>query len=197
MDTLYYVTGNESKFDQAKAFFSPRGIGLVQANLDTYEIQGSDALSIAQSKARQAWDQLHEPLFINDACWIIPALGGFPGPYMKYINQWFQPEDFLNLMRGKADRTIILRDVIVYADANGAQTFTNDHKGTILEAVFPGEYRNPSDVVVSLSASGRSLAQELAAGSSFLEGEDTVWKSFLSWLKDPDRYNTKRNPYAE
>lgn len=184
MNELRYVTGNQSKFDNAQNFFTPHGVKLIQAKLDTYEIQGADALLIAQSKAQQAWEQLHEPLFVNDACWIIPALNGFPGPYMKYVNQWFKPEDFINLMRGKSDRTIILRDTIVYADGNGAQTFTNDHKGEILDSAFPGEYRNPSDVVVSLSASGKSLVEELAAGSFFLEGEDAVWENFLSWLKD-------------
>lgn len=183
MKALHYVTGNQSKFDNAQTFFIPHGITLMQTELDTYEIQGSDAMVIAQSKAQQAWEQIHEPLFINDACWIIPALNGFPGPYMKYINGWFTPSDFINLMQDKSDRTIILRDAIVYVDENGPQVFTNDHKGTILESVFPGKYRNPSDVVVSLSSSGKSLAEELANHSFFLEGEDIVWNNFIAWLQ--------------
>lgn len=183
METLYYVTGNESKFENAQSFFAGSGMTLVQKKIDIYEIQGSDALAIAQSKAKQAWDNFHEPLFINDAYWLIPALGGFPGPYMKYINSWFEPEDFINLMQGKSDWTIILRDTIIYMDENGPQVFTNDHKGRILESVFPGEHRKPSDAVISLSVSGKSLAEELADKSFFLEGEDVIWKNFMDWLK--------------
>lgn len=188
METLHYVTGNESKFKNAQAFFADSGITLAQTKLDTYEIQGADALAIAQSKAKQAWEQLHKPLFINDACWLIPALGDFPGPYMKYINGWFKPEDFINLMQGKDDRTIILRDTIIYMDENGPRIFTNDHKGRILESVFPGEYRNPSDVVISLSASGKPLAEELADRSFFLEGEDVIWNNFIDWLKTEKKH---------
>ncbi|MCX6737034.1 MAG: hypothetical protein NTW73_03065 [Candidatus Parcubacteria bacterium] len=179
---LHYITENQSKFVNAQTFFTPHGITLIQTKLDTYEIQNSDFIVIAQSKVKQAWEQLKEPLFINDACWIIPSLNGFPGPYMKYINKWFTPQDFINLMRGKTDRTIILRDTIVYIDEQGSQTFTNNHHGIILENIYPGEYKNPSDVVVSLSKSGKSLAEELANKNFFLEGEDIVWNNFIDWL---------------
>ena len=183
MKTLHYITGNQSKFNNAQAFFTPKKITLTQTKLDTYEIQGSDAITIAEFKVRQAWEQLREPLFINDACWIIPALNGFPGPYMKYINSWFSPRDFINLMQDKADRTIILRDTIVYIDEQGSQVFTNDHKGIILKLIYHGEYKNPSDAVISLSKSGKSLAEEVVNKSFFLEGEDIIWNKFISWLQ--------------
>ncbi|MFA5743006.1 MAG: non-canonical purine NTP pyrophosphatase [Candidatus Paceibacterota bacterium] len=183
MKKLHYITGNRSKFANAQAFFAPYGIVLVQTKLDVYEIQGSDAVAIARSKAEQAWEQLREPLFINDACWIVPALDGFPGPYMKYINGWFAPQDFINLMQNKKDRTIILRDTIAYIDEQGSQVFTNDHRGTILERVYSGGCKNPSDAVISLSKSGRSLAEEMAGKNFFLEGEDVVWNNFIGWLQ--------------
>lgn len=182
-ETLHYITGNQSKFDNAQAFFKPYGITLTKTKLDIFEIQDSDENAIAQSKAEQAWKQLHEPLFVNDACWIIPTLNGFPGPYMKYINQWFTPQDFINLMKDKSDRSIILRDTIVYVDQHGSQLFTNDHRGTVLESAYLGEYKRPSDTVISLSKSGLSLAEEIASKSYFLEGEDVVWKEFVTWLQ--------------
>jgi len=183
METLHYITGNQSKFNNAQAFFTPRGITLVQKKLDIYEIQELDTIAIAKSKARQAWEQLKKPLFINDACWIIPALNGFPGPYMKYINTWFTPQDFINLMKDKTNRTIILRDTIIYIDERGSEIFTNDHIGTVLKSSYIGKYKNPSDAVISLSKSGKSLAEEIADRSFFLEGEDVVWNKFINWLQ--------------
>lgn len=182
MKTLHYITGNQSKFNNAQILFESKKINLTQIKLDIYEIQSSDPFLIAKSKAQQAWEQLRKPLFINDTFWIIPALKGFPGPYMKYINIWFTPQDFINLMRNKTNRTIILRDTIVYIDKRESKIFTNDHTGTILETVYSGEYKNPSDAVISLSKSGKSLAEEVANKSFFLKEENIAWNEFIKWL---------------
>jgi len=180
---LHYVTGNENKFANAKSFFDYYSIELIQSPLSIYEIQSNDSLEIAQSKINQAWEQLQEPLFINDACWIIPALNGFPGPYMKYINNWFNPQDFIDLMQGKTDRTIILRDTLIYKDSNSLQVFTNDHKGEILTEIYDGKFKAPSDAVVSLSSNKKSIAEETTNKNFFSKGEDKIWIDFVNWLK--------------
>lgn len=180
---ISYVTGNKNKYENAKNFLTQYNVEVEQQSLSVPEIQGSDSVEIAISKAKEAWRQLGTPLFINDASWIIPALKGFPGPYMKYVNQWFEPNDFINLMTGKEDRTIILKDVIVYIDESGHTIFTNEHFGKILEHAELESYRHPSDAVISLSQSGASIGQEVSKGTFFIEGEDKVWKEFAAWLE--------------
>ncbi len=180
---ISYVTGNKNKYENARKFFEQYNINVIQQSLSIPEIQGSDSIEIAIKKAEEAWKQLDRPLFINDATWIIPALKGFPGPYMKYINQWFEPIDFVHLMQGKSDRSIILKDVIVYFDDRGPTVFTNEHSGTVLESVAPGAYRNPSDAVISLSKTGTSVLEETTKGMFFIEDEDKVWKEFATWLE--------------
>lgn len=180
---ITYVTGNKNKYENTKKFFKQYDIDVDQQPLSIPEVQGSDSIEIATKKAEEAWRQLKQPLFINDASWIIPALKGFPGPYMKYINQWFDPIDFIHLMEGKEDRTIILKDVIVYIDEIGLTVFTNEHKGTILKSVTSGTYRHPSDTVISLSKTGNSILEETANGTFFIEDEDRVWKDFAFWIQ--------------
>jgi inosine/xanthosine triphosphate pyrophosphatase family protein len=102
---INYITENNHKFETVGSFFEKQGIEISQKVLPIYEIQSNDGIEIAISKAKQAWEIIKEPLFVNDAFWIIPSLKGFPGPYMKYINDWFEPDDFLKLMNGKNDRT--------------------------------------------------------------------------------------------
>jgi XTP/dITP diphosphohydrolase len=177
---INYITGNQSKLDNAITFFAGSCVEVIGVNLDTFEIQDEDAVKIAVSKAEQAFLLIGRPLFVNDASWIIPELGGFPGPYMKYVNGWFKPEHFIALMTGAKDRSIILRDIIVYIDDNGTKVFTHDHPGKVLEEVYPGEYRSPSDAVVSLSKDGRSLLEIKEVG--FLEGENVVWRELRDWL---------------
>lgn len=180
---ITYVTGNKNKYENARKFFEQYNIDVDQQPLSIPEVQGSDSIEIATKKAEEAWRQINQPLFINDASWIIPALKGFPGPYMKYINQWFDPIDFIHLMEGKEDRTIILKDVIVYIDATGPTVFTNEHKGKMLKNVASGVYRHPSDAVISLSKTGNSILEETTSGTFFIEDEDKVWKDFAFWLQ--------------
>ena len=179
--TIYYITENKHKFETVRSFFEEQGTEISQKVLPIYEIQSNNGVEIAISKAKQAWDIIKEPLFVNDAFWIIPSLKGFPGPYMKYINDWFEPDDFLKLMNGKADRTIILRDTIVYIDENGQNVFTNDYHGEILENKYEGNYKYPLDAVVSLLRNKKSIAEENGVQKFSTEGS---WADFAAWLKD-------------
>jgi non-canonical purine NTP pyrophosphatase (RdgB/HAM1 family) len=182
--SLIYVTGNQLKFSGAETFFKEHAIELIQQKLDTYEIQGFDSTEITVSKALQAWDILKKPLFVNDTSWDIPALGGFPGPYMKYVNDWFSAQDFLNLMQDKPDRSIVMRDTIVYIDEHGSQIFTHDITGAILETAYKGSCLHPSDTVICLTDDGKSLAEIYSTEERFLlSGEEVVWEKFASWLK--------------
>lgn len=181
--SISYVTGNVGKFENAQKFFAPHDIEITQLALKVQEIQSGDALEIAIAKAESAFAIAKQPLFVNDATWLIPALKGFPGPFMKYINQWFEPIDFIHLLEGKEDRRIILRDSIIYIDENGHTVFTHDHEGYVLKEAARFEYKNPSDVVISLSKDYTSIAEEKERGNFFIEDEDLVWKKFVEWLK--------------
>lgn len=179
---ISYVTGNPGKFENAQKFFTDYNIEVEQLTSKIEEIQSGDSLEIAIDKAKKAFDLENKPLFVNDATWIIPALKGFPGPFMKYINQWFEPVDFIHLMQDKEDRRIILRDSIVYISEEGHKIFIHDHEGWMLDEVASYEYTHPTDVVISLSKNKKSIAEEKANGNFFIEDEDRVWKDFAQWL---------------
>jgi len=51
---------------------------------------------------------------------------------MKSINDWFTPEDWLRLTSDLTDRTIILRQIVVYQDKHGQQLFSVDIPGMLL-----------------------------------------------------------------
>lgn len=66
--------------------------------------------------AEQAFKILGEPLIVNDAEWNIPALNGFPGPYVRYINEWLSPDDFIVLMSRHEDKKVFYKEVITHID---------------------------------------------------------------------------------
>lgn len=178
MKKLWYVTGNSNKFKSAQEYLKTQGIEIGQKSIDIDEIQAETIEEVAIDKAKKAFEYLKEPLFVNDSGWIIPALNGFPGPYMKYINDWLSPEDFIHLMQGKGDRASILKQVVVYVDGKTQQVFERDNEGTILN--HPGKVSGrSSDMVVSFE-DGISFAEQKEKGASLKE---EVWEDFANWYK--------------
>lgn len=181
MKQIVYITGNTSKYANAQEFLKKYDVEVSQQKLSLDEIQSDDAIVIAVRKAKDAFKELGRPLFVNDASWLIPSLNGFPGAYMRYLVEWFTQEDLLTLMKPKEDRTIILRDTIVYIDENGERVFTKDTVGKILESP-QGEPRGPFVTqIISLRADGKSIAEDATVG--FGEQEAALWEEFGEWLK--------------
>lgn len=115
-DCLIYVTGNAEKFHIAELVFASSRHRLVQQSLATPELQSTNVREIAEHSARWAALALPQPFFLTDAAFQITALGGFPGPFVKYINQWFSAEDYLRLMVGKDDRRVVIEDCLAYSE---------------------------------------------------------------------------------
>ena len=108
MKTITFITGNPYKLEEAKSVLKGYGIIVepLQTNID--EIQHHDPLKITEAKVKSAYEKAGRPVVVNDSSWEIPALGGFPGGYMKDVANWFTAEDFLALMKDKNDRRIYI-----------------------------------------------------------------------------------------
>lgn len=178
---LYYVTGNKNKINTAKLYLKEFGIEIEGRKLDLAEEQSDSVEKVALSKATQAFEILKSPLIVSDAGWFIESLRGFPGLFMKYINQWLKSEDFLKLMRGKTDRTIMLKEGLCFIDKNGSKVFMQEVKGKILEKPYGSGL--PSDQIISLSNSGMSIAEAREKGIKSAD-DQPVWREFAKWYKN-------------
>lgn len=177
---LYYITGNINKVQTAKLYLKQFQIEIESKKLDLIEEQSDSVEEVAISKAAQAFEILKSPLIVTDAGWFIQALNGFPGLFMKYVNQWFTSEDFLKLIEGKTDRTIILKEGVCYIDKDGSKVFTQEIVGKILDK--PYGIGLPSDQVISLSSTGMSIAEARVKGIKSAD-DQPVWKEFAEWYK--------------
>lgn len=188
MRRLIFVTGNAIKMAEASAAFTLYGVALEQREIDIDEIQHHDPLKITEAKVRTAYNILRRPLIVNDGSWSIPALNGFPGGYMKDINRWFTPEDFLNLMASKSDRSIILEDVTAYFDGVEYYTIQKRYTGTFVQDVRGIEHTLglPMRAVVAMDGDGgRTISQVFADRQDGEVPEDidkyTHWKEMAEW----------------
>lgn len=178
---INYVTGNKTKIDYANQKLNKFGIEVVQVILDIGEIQSHDKLGVARHKAKQAFELTKQPLFVTDTFWEIPALNGFPGAFMKYVNEWFVAKDFLNLMTDKSDRRIFCHDSIVFIDEKGVKTFEDTNIGEFAEEIYlDGEELNSVDNLVKFE--GKYLKEHHKEKWGSLK-ENKNWNEFAEFLK--------------
>jgi XTP/dITP diphosphohydrolase len=112
--TLLYLTGNRFKFEVAQHAMAGTGIQLEQNRLTLPEIQSNSVQEIAEFSARWAAAHVDRPFVVTDSAFFIDALNGFPGAFIKFINQWFSTEDLLRLMHDKPYRHVTVYDCLVY-----------------------------------------------------------------------------------
>ncbi len=179
--TLLCATTNAEKFALGQAAFAGHGITLEQVLVDIDEIQGEDADMILHDKAKKAFAAIGKPVLVTDDSWSVPALGGFPGPYMKSMNHWFTPEDFMALMHDKADRTVYLEQHIAYIDADEIVTFSKRIKGVFVAE--PRGYTGPPIMrVVELEGDGMTIAELYDKGSIQGHGmQPDAWNDAADW----------------
>ncbi len=180
--TLYYITSNDRKVAVAQKFLSKFGFKVEKKTAEVIEIQSENIEQIAVYKAQMAYKQLKHPLFVNDAGWYIPAYNGFPGPFMKYVGEWFTAEDFLHLMSNKEDRRIQFKEYICFIDENGYKTFIQKKEGQFITEKRGKKAYQPLDQVVTLSPTGKTIAECWDEGISSA-GHYTMWEDIAEWLR--------------
>jgi len=129
---LVQITGNAYKHAVAKKALADLDIELTMNDMDTPEIQSVKVEEVAEYSAIWAAKKVGSPIFLSDVSYEIPALGGFPGPFIKFINGWLTAEQILSMMKYECDRTIIIKDCLAYATPDGnVKTFTNEFPGQL------------------------------------------------------------------
>ncbi|XP_030882836.1 inosine triphosphate pyrophosphatase isoform X2 [Leptonychotes weddellii] len=77
---------------------------LVAQKIDLPEYQGEpDEISI--QKCREAARQVRGPVLVEDTCLCFNALGGLPGPYIKWFLDKLKPEGLYQLLAGFEDKS--------------------------------------------------------------------------------------------
>ena len=177
---ILYVTGNAEKFRQAQTTCQEFDIQLEQDRMEAVEIQAESGAPIALDKATKAFVHFQKPVVISDDSWSIPALKGFPGPYMSWVNDWFTIEDWLNLTRPLKDRRIILTQFVVYQDADTQKIFYKTLEGVLLTEPR-GKTVYPHSLLVSFDGGKTTNAEFHARGESATAHLPNVWRDFAEW----------------
>ena len=126
--TWVFVTGNANKHREAEAIL---GRPLERIELELPEIQAATTRDVALTKAKAAFALLSRPVIVEDAGFELTALGGFPGPFIKYWEQLGGLVTICKTADGLVDRGAVAVCVLGLCDASGARVVEGRIRGTI------------------------------------------------------------------
>lgn len=177
--SLVFATGNVRKIAEATNVLSRYHITLTPQAFEIDEIQHHDPAEITKAKARAAYAAAGMPVVVSDTSWDIPALGGFPGGYMKDVAAWWQPDDWMNVIKAH-DRTITCLEHVAYYDGATLMHFEAQYPGVFVDTPAGG-YGNSIEKVVCLYG-GKTLAEMHDEQGIASAGEELAhWHQFGQW----------------
>ena len=130
--TLWFVTQNLHKYEEARRTLDPFGIRIRKLAHPKTEIQSADLDHIARVAAEEAAEKYNRSVVVEDSGLFVKALNGFPGPYSSYVHETIGVEGLLRLMRQKLHREAYFQASLAVASPRGtSREFSGRAYGTI------------------------------------------------------------------
>ena len=187
---IHFITSNHQKFASLQKLLQPLGIDLHQLDYDFDEGRGLDIQQIAKSKltqAKKAFPGKH--LIVDDRGFFIPALNGFPGPFVKLLLDSFSYPGIIKLMQGETDRRALFSFAVGYFDGAKDHIFVANEEGFITDEPRGDNLHGWTELLYIYghpSFPGRSLA----------ELNDEEWKEYLAAIEAVDGFAMVRDYLA-
>ena len=109
---ITFITGNQKKADYLARYL---GLPVSHVKLDLDELQSMDLKEIVGHKVRQAYEKIKTPVIVEDVSLEFEALGGLPGPFIKFFIERLSFESICSMLNDK-NRKATARCVFGYYD---------------------------------------------------------------------------------
>lgn len=174
---LRFVTSNPGKVREAREYL-PAPVERVA--YDYPEIQSEDLGAIAAAGARDAFEEVGEPVFVDDAGLFIDAFDGFPGPYSSYVEDRLGIERVRALASREDDDAASFRAVVAYADDDTVETFEGAVPGRIVAPRGDGGFGY--DPI--FEHRGRTFAEMSTEEKNAVSHRGQALSKFADWLAE-------------
>ncbi|XP_070276103.1 inosine triphosphate pyrophosphatase isoform X2 [Myotis yumanensis] len=162
---LVFVTGNAKKLEEVIQILGDKfPCTLVAKKIDLPEYQGEpDEISI--QKCQEAARQVQGPVLVEDTCLCFNALGGLPGPYIKWFLEKLKPEGLHQLLAGFEDKSAYALCTFAFSTGNASEP-VRLFRGRTSVRTHASHHLAKLDMPVPLSSGRAGLWYLEAAGTS-------------------------------
>lgn len=184
---VFFATGNINKFNEARTILSPYGISVGMLRMKGEEIQSDNLEEIAKTSARNAYDRIKFPVFVEDAGLFIDALNGFPGPYAAYVYKTIHNCGILKLLEKIVDRHAKFQSVIAFSDNTLCEPkcFWGESEGEITQTERNPQGKTPFgfDPIFQPIGSNKSFAEMTILEKNGFSHRARAIQKFAEWYK--------------
>lgn len=126
---LYFITGNENKFEEVKAILP----NVLRLDIDLPEIQDIDPKEIVKAKLLEALKHQSGGFIIEDTSFYLDCLNGLPGPLIKWFLKTIGNEGLFRMAESFNNYNAEAKTIIGYAeDPQNIHYFEGSIKGKIV-----------------------------------------------------------------
>ncbi len=178
----YFVTSNIQKFQEARDILSEYQLATAKLRLEAVEIQDDNLINIAKYSVQDAVKNCGLPVFVEDAGFFVEALGGFPGPYSKYVYNTVGLTGVLKLMKNIKKRNAYFMSVVAFSCPDEQPTyFVGEVKGniTLEERGTSGFGYDP--IFIPSEGNGKTFAEMTITEKNRLSHRGKALRKFALW----------------
>src|SRR5712691_2069914 len=130
--TLWFVTQNRHKYQEARRTLDPFGIKIRMLASPKTEIQSTRLGEIARFAAEEAARKHNRRVLVEDSGLFVRVLNGFPGPFSSYVHDTIGVGGLLHLMSRQTRREAYFQASLALASPReSSQEFLGKVDGTI------------------------------------------------------------------
>lgn len=188
---IYFVTSNAKKFISLQKMLVPVEVDLQRLEYDFDEGRDLDIRKITEAKLTQAKHAFPgKRLVVDDRGFFIPALGGFPGSFVKLLLDSFSYKGLIKLMAGETDRRAIFSFGLGYFDGASDTILTADEVGFITDEPRGDNLHGWTELLYV-------YGYNTFPGKSLAELNDDEWRKYLASIEEVDVFAKLRDYLAE
>ncbi|GAA5826289.1 hypothetical protein JCM11251_007242 [Rhodosporidiobolus azoricus] len=196
--TILFVTGNANKLKEVRAILlaSTQSTGADAAatpsfsvesqDLDLPEIQGTTQ-EVARAKVKAAAEAVGGPCITEDTALAFEALGGLPGPYIKFFMKAVGHEGLNNMLAGFPSKKATAICTFAYSPGPGQEPilFEGTTEGEIVPARGPTKF-GWDPVFAPVEGEGKTYAEMDGAAKNAISHRYRALDKLRRYLLEQD-----------
>ncbi len=171
------VTGNPGKAAEARRLV---GLELAIEELDLPEVQSLDLVEVLRAKAAEAHRRLGRPVLVDETSLELAALGGFPGPLVKWLLVSVGPAGLTRLARAFGSEAATARCALLLLDGQGEVLAVGSAEGELVDPRGEGGFG--WDSVFRPLSQERTYAELDAATKDRIGHRGEAWRELVRML---------------
>lgn len=187
-DALILVSSNRNKAIEAERIL---GIPIRQVPIELIEIQAATVEEITRSKLDQARSIGYQRLIVEDVSLGFDELGGFPGPYIRWLLDAAGGQGLAAIAGALRDRSARAQCCLGYWDGETSHFFGGETAGQIL-MVPRGERNFGWDAWFQPEGSPKTFAEMTPEEKDHVSHRGKAYRVLAGHLKTEHDHNTGR-----